>query len=401
MTTILRRVTVVDGTGAPPLRDATVVLSDGRIESVTTSAVPRGDDDHDLPGHTVLPGFVDAHAHLVFTGGDDPLADVLAASDDDLAEVAARNAAAALAAGVTTVRDCGSRGLVMQRLRDDIAAGRRPGPRLLVAGPPICAPRGHLWFMGGELTGPAAEAVQRLVADGVDHIKVMASGGHMTPGSESRTAEISAADLTEIVATAHQLGVRVAAHAHATEAIERCVAAGVDTLEHCSWLAPDGFAYRPDLVDAMLAAGTVVSPTVPVYFRRDPATLSDDAGAVAEMAAIVASRRETTARMHRLGVPMVIGTDAGCRGISFGRYAEVVAVYPEAFGFTPLEAIRAATSTAADALGIGERVGRIAPGYVADVVVVDGDPSVDIGSLARVREVYQGGVARLTAARRR
>jgi imidazolonepropionase-like amidohydrolase len=390
---VLRNVTVIDGTGVPPRPDMNIVLHGPIIAAVTHDHVPPGTDDHDLDGLTVLPGFIDAHAHLVFTGSDDPLRDVTGMDDTALYDVAVRNAATALAAGVTTIRDCGSRGLVAHRLRDDIAAGRIAGPRILVAGAPICATGGHLWFMGGALSPAAdpAQAVRSRVAEGADHIKVMASGGHMTPGSNARAAELSETDLRAITTTAHELGVRVAAHAHSTEAIIRSVAAGVDTIEHCSWLGTDGFDYRPDVVDSILDQGITVSPTVPAYFRHDPGTMSRDETDVSYMRSLVASRRETTSLMHRLGVPMIIGSDAGCRGIPFDAYADIVPVYTDVFGFTPLQALQAMTFGAAAALGLDGTVGTIKAGMLADLVVLDGDPAANLQSIGLIRHVYQAG----------
>jgi imidazolonepropionase-like amidohydrolase len=387
-------VTIIDGTGAPPMPHSQVVLRGALIEAVLPAGTPVPHATvHDLAGATVLPGFVDAHVHLVFTGGDDPRADAVAADDATLLEIAAHNARTALAAGVTTVRDCGSRGLVTQTLRDAIESGRASGPRIQAAGPPICGPRGHLWFMGGALTAEmsAADLVRRRVAEGADLIKVMASGGHMTPGTDPRAAEVSLEDMISIVDTAHAEGVRVAAHAHSTEAIVRCVTAGVDTIEHCSWMAPDGYDYRPDVVELIVGRGIAVSPAVPVSFRRDPAELTADPAEQAYLRAVMANRLRTTRLMHELGVPIVIGTDAGCRGIGFGSIADVIPVYVNGFGLSPLQAIRAATGGSARALGIDDLVGTVAPGLRADLLVVDGDPARNTADLGRVRQVFQAG----------
>jgi len=394
--TVLSQVTLLDGTGADPVRDASIVFEGGVIRAVTAGAVADewlGPEHrrHQLSGATVLPGLVDAHVHLVFSGGTDPRTDVLAASDGALELLALGNAQRALAAGITTLRDCGSRGLLVQRLRDQVNSGRLVGPTILAAGPPICAARGHLWFMQGSLAtaGSPAELVRARAGEGVDLIKVMASGGHLTPGSNPREAEIPAAVLIEITETAHQLGLRVAAHAHGADAIAGCVDAGVDTIEHCSWLGDaEGFDYRPEVVDRMVARGVVISPAVPAYFRHGRAAHPAEQDYVT---ALVASRLRTTSLMRERGVGMIIGTDAGCPGLAFDSYAATMPVYTEGFGLSPMQALMAATSRGARALGLDDRLGSLVVGKQADLLVLDGDPLSDLSALGRVRQVYRGG----------
>jgi imidazolonepropionase-like amidohydrolase len=367
-----------------------VIITGGMIAAITPpdAPAPVGHEIHDLAGRTVSPGLVDVHVHLVFTGSADPRADVVAMDDDELFHLAASNAQTALAAGITTVRDCGSRGTVVQRLRDAINAGEIAGPRILASGPPICGPAGHLWFMGGAISEqvPAAQAARRLIADGADVIKVMASGGNLTPGSNSRAAELSAAELASVVGVAHGAGRRVAAHAHSTESIRRSVAAGVDTIEHASWLAADGgFAYDPKVAADIARRAIAVSPAITADFRDDLDTLQ------AARRTLVAGRIARTREMYLSGVSLIIGTDAGCPRIGFADYPAVAAVYVRRFGMSPAAATAAATTGGAMALGLSDVTGSLAPGMSADLIVTDGDPAQNIGALARVTQVFARG----------
>lgn len=395
---ILRNATLIDGSGAAPIPNSTVTIAEGIIVSAgpSSSGRPpqRENDVLDLTGHTVLPGFVDSHVHLVFSGGADPLGDIMRENDQQLLARATRNAQAALLAGLTLVRDCGSRGTVLHNLRDAVAAGDIVGPRILVSGAPITSPAGHLHFMGGEVRGVDAitAATTRLLDAGADFIKVMASGGGMTPGSDMRQPQFSETELLAIATTTHGRGRHVAAHSHSAEATIRTVAAGIDTIEHCSWLGQDGEeAYDEGLVSQMVRQGSILSPAVGVRFRSTPEQITQDARAQASLRKFQEIRFQTTRRMIKAGVPIIVGTDAGVQHTPCGEFGLVFSIFIDRFGLTPMEAIVAATSRPAAVFGLANEVGTIKPGMRADLVVLQGDPLTDTAAFRRVQFVFRNG----------
>jgi imidazolonepropionase-like amidohydrolase len=386
--------TLIDGSGGAPLHDAAVLMQGGTIAAVGTrrqlaGAVVR--ETIDVGGASMLPGFIDAHVHLIFSAGPEPLADVAAEDDAQLLVRARANAMAALDAGVTVVRDCGGRGVVVQQLRDEIAAGRSAGPRILSSGMPITSPRGHLHLIGVEARGTEAvrEAVRGQVRAGADLIKVVASGGNLTPGTDPRQPQFSEAELRALVDEAHRSGRPVAAHVHSTQAIRSAVAAEVDTLEHCSWLGDGGL--DETLLATMAQRQTVISPGTPSTFRQRPQDLASDPARQDFWRDLQEHRFRTTRAMHAAGLPMIFGTDAGAPRTRFADYALASSIYGDGFGLSPMEIIRAATGRAAQALGLGDELGTLEPGKRADVVVVNGDPSVDPTALRRVKLVIQAG----------
>jgi imidazolonepropionase-like amidohydrolase len=380
---------LVDGSGAPEVRDAAVLIdAAGRI----AYAGPRAALDAraaaaahvDLGARTLLPGIVDAHVHLAFDGGPEPVSAIQATDDDALYVQMAERAASMLRAGITAARDCGARGWLDLRLRDAIAAGEVPGPRLAVAGSPITIDDGHCHYLGGcTPRGVAAvrEQARRQLAAGTDWVKMMVSGGRITAGSDATQPQFDRDEVRAAAQEAHGAGRRLAAHAHATVSIADAVAAGVDSVEHCSWVSPDDdIVYDAAVAEAMAAQGVYACPTLHWRFPEIAARRGPD---------WQARRLETIALMHAAGVPIAFGTDCGIPRVPHDRWAGGIVWLAEALG-SPLAAIRAATSGAAACVGLGE-VGTLAPGKVADVIAVDGDPLRDLACLQRVAWVMQGG----------
>ncbi|MGQ9556082.1 MAG: amidohydrolase family protein [Anaerolineae bacterium] len=400
MVTLLRGGTLIDGTGAVPVPNAVVLIENGKIAGLAPP-MPAPENSQttepvevvDLVGFTLLPGFIDAHVHLVFTAGDDPRTDLLSMDDKQLLACATTNAQEALAAGVTFVRDCGGRGIVVQTLRDMISCREVTGPKILASGMPITTPHGHLHFMGAIAAGVEGviQAVRGQFDAGADFVKVMASGGRMTPGSDPRMAQYSCEELTAITQEAHSRGRLVAAHLHSTEAIRRALKAGVDTFEHCSWLSDEGFAYDGALAAEMAERGVVVSPAVGNTYRTAPETLSCAPRERDFIRQFQEHRFRTVHSMRQAGVRVIASTDAGVRRTRFGDYALIFPIFVNRFGFSPMEAILAATSHAAKALGVLEERGTIEVGKEADIVAVEGDPLSDLSAFARVRKVFRHG----------
>jgi imidazolonepropionase-like amidohydrolase len=361
--------------------DATIVIEGDRIARVETGVpAPAGAEVFD----TILPGLVDGHVHLAFDASPDPVATL--GARDDAAAFAAMTAAAraTVQGGITTVRDLGDRGYLSLGLRD-AAANDRTLPTIVAAGPPITTPGGHCHFLGGPAEGvDGVRAAVREHADrGVDVIKIMASGGNLTPGSRPEIAQFELAELRAAVDEAHRLGLPVVAHAHGTQAIAGALAAGVDGLEHVTFMTADGVDEIPDDLLAGLAAGPVVIGTT---LGVVPGTAPVPAIA-ARMPKLIANLR----RMYAAGATIVPGTDAG---LSPGKPHDVLR-YAIAqlvkVGFPPAAALRAATSGVAGAIGLGRRKGRLAAGYDADLLIVDGDPLTDLAALHQIRAVYVRG----------
>ncbi|MEU7134119.1 amidohydrolase family protein [Streptomyces sp. NPDC046261] len=362
-----------------------VLVDDGRITDVDVSGAnpPEGVAVTDLGDVTLLPGLVDAHSHLVFDPAG-PTEQQMVHDDD--ATVLARmreHAARALRAGITTVRDLGDRGYLALRLREEYAAGAL-GPQILAAGPPITRGGGHCWYLGGEAddTEQAVAAVAARARRGTDLVKIMATGGMSTRGSDPGGAQYSPAELRAVTRAAHGLGLPVTAHAHAASGIADAVAAGVDGIEHCTFMTPSGVRLDPATVDAMAAAGTFVGCTV----------VKPREGMPAEVLRTIEPYWENQAYMHRHGVRVVCCTDAGINPHKPHDVLPGDLVYFASQVATNTEALVSVTSLAAQSCGLADRKGRVAPGYDADLLAVAGDPVRDIGAIRAVRAVYRAGL---------
>jgi imidazolonepropionase-like amidohydrolase len=279
-------------------------------------------------------------------------------------------------------------------LRDGIARGIATGPRIVTAGAPITITGGHCHFLGMEADSrdDVRRAARRQIKDGVDCLKIMASGGRMTPGTNPKLPQYSVGQLKAAVVEARRAGLTIAAHALSATSIRRAAEAGVDTVEHCNWLGPDeGLAFDESTAVLMAENGVAFDPTLtPVqsFLNFEPELLTDvQKAAIAIRAQLV----EVFRRMLELGVTMVAGTDAGTRRSTLDRLPGELELYVEQLGLTPVAAIATATGGAAEVLGLGTELGSIQPGRQADLTVVEGDPSVEIAALKRPRAVIQGG----------
>ncbi|MFI6516361.1 amidohydrolase family protein [Spirillospora sp. NPDC050679] len=376
---------VLPGPAGAVVEDGAVLVRDGRIAWTGPRAEAPRAPDVEHPDGTLLPGLIDVHVHLAFDAGPELELGLAAASDEELYERMAGNARRLLAAGVTTVRDLGDRGGLAVRLRDAVAAGALPGPRVLAACAPVTPPNGHCHFLGGVAQGVEGvrEAVRRNAAAGADVIKVMAGGGYLTNGGALPwERQFTDAELAAVVVEARAHGLRVAAHAHGVSAIAASVRAGADTIEHCGWEV-EGGATRVDdaLVERIAADGIAVCPTVHAGWPGIAARRHE--GWLEERLAILG-------RLRAAGVRLAFGTDTGVRGAPFGRVADALALLVDA-GLSPAEALESATVTAADACGLGGVTGRLAPGLRADLLVVGGDPTADVRRVDDVRLVIADG----------
>jgi len=382
---------IIDGSARKPLQNHVLFIKDGRIDRICSR---RGAKDAlgpkvqllDCSDKTVIPGLIDAHVHLTFSAGE--TRQVLAREGNErLAIRALGNAQQALRAGVTTMRDCGGRGLVTLCVRDAIDSGLAVGPRILASGMPVTTTAGHLHWCGGLHADSIAEVrktTRQLIQSEVDFIKVMGTGGLMTPGSNPRMPQYSTEELKAVVEEAHRLGRHVAVHAHATEGIRRAVEAGIDTLEHCSWLGlEEGDDYDPGLVSKIIEKGIYVD-----LQRRISRRGIEDKSALARQYEANAPWRD----MVKRGVKLILSTDAGAYDpATFDLLPFVVASAVYLFDMSPSDALAACTRIPAEAFGLEGEIGTLEPGKRANMIVLDGNPLDDILNLTRVSRVFLDG----------
>jgi imidazolonepropionase-like amidohydrolase len=307
---------------------------------------------------------------------------------DGLAARAERNARAALAAGVTTVRDCGSTFEVL-RVRDAIAAGRATGPRILAAGPPITTTRGHCFWWGGEADTEAdvLAAVEERAKRGADAVKIMTTGGIMTPESDPLRLQYPASVVAAATLAAHAAGLPVVVHALTAEAIDVADAAGVDSIDHAIWPGPDGARIvNPAVVRRIASARRAVGVTTSGVVRVHLDNGTDGEAALRDAMADKVVLAGAGARIH-------VHSDAGVRFTAFDRPDLSLRAAAIGMGMRPVAAIAAMTSVAAHVLGLGGVVGSLRSGLHADLLIVDGDPSVDLRAIHAVRGVWRDGRA--------
>lgn len=371
---------VTDGAVLTEGADIVAVGSRSEVEPLVHGVARR----FALPDATVLPGLIDAHVHLVFDASKDPVAVLDAHSDTTLMEAMEERALQFLRSGVTTVRDLGDRGRLTLRLREAIASSAVRGPRIVAATTPLTTKGGHCWFLGGEVEGEdeIRALVRRNAELGADVIKVMATGGGLTRGGPATwQTQFGAPEIRVIVREAHRAGLPVAAHGHGTAGIVAAVMAGVDTIEHCTWMTRKGFDLREDVLDAIVAKGIRICPTVSPNWRMLPMFFG------AERAEAMFDQIRTVAE-H--GARLIAGTDAGVQRAGCDGLAQSLGFYQH-LGLEPARVIDMATTEAADALGIADHVGRLTAGHRADLIAVHGDPLSDVAALADVRLIMADG----------
>ena len=396
--TLVRAGHLLDVKTGQLLNDQTIVVTGSTIKSIApTASVPAQPSDTvlDLSSLTVLPGLIDVHTHLTMNTDFDPFVEVTSTSAKEAINGVA-NARTTLMAGFTTVRNVGAYNFVDVDLRDAINAGQVPGPHMQVSGPLIGITGGHCdenllpiqYHTVGDGVADGVPAVQHMVRQnikyGADLIKMCATGGVLSKGDDPNAAQFTLEEMQAIVADAHRLGRKVAAHAHGEQGILWATEAGVDSIEHGSFL-------KDDTLDLMKSKGTYLVPTLIA-----PASLLEnfDKGMkvperIKEKARAAASSVNVTFR-HAVerGVNIGFGTDAGVyeHGQNAREFELMVAN-----GATPALALRAATSADADLLGIADRVGTIEKGKLADLVAVPGDPLHDISTMRKVFFVMKEG----------
>jgi imidazolonepropionase-like amidohydrolase len=364
-----------------------VVTAGGRITDVRLGAHP---DTVELVDGTLLPGLIDCHVHLCADAGPAALDRLPAAAPEAVTATIEQSLRTQLRAGVTTVRDLGDyRGAVLRERAGLTGAARIPN--VVAAGAPLTTPGGHCWLLGGEVRGPDAvrRAVRDRVAEGADVVKIMASGGVLTPGTDTSGTQFTDEELAAAVEEAHTHGLSITAHAHAHAAVWQALRAGVDGIEHCTSVTPTGAHVDAELAAALAASGVAVCPTL----GSDPAVVVPaEVLAMAERAGLTQRiLQDGVARLCRAGVRIVAGSDAGIGPAKpHGILPRTLEEYVNS-GMEPTAALAAATARAAEACGRPDRTGRVRPGFDADLLIVAGDPVADITALRRPVAVYLRG----------
>jgi imidazolonepropionase-like amidohydrolase len=388
--------------GQPPRGASSIRIEDGRIVAIADGHVapPPGAALIDLKDSFVLPGLIDCHVHLTMQLGPNQRMRFVEDSDPKIGLDGAHRARLTLEAGFTTVRDLGARKPeVIYALREAVAEGKVPGPRILAVGAILSPTGGHGQTYGfrqdvctcvqssaGVCDGVDAcrRAVRLQVAQGADAIKFAATGGVLSNIRAGVDQQFTTDELTTIIETAHRLGRRVSAHAHGTAGINAALAGGVDSIEHGSFLddaSIDLFLRRGAFHTPTLIAGATVLGMAQGGVVLTPAQR--------EKALVVGEEiKRALARTYKAGVKISFGTDMGVG--EHGQNAREFALMVEA-GMSGADAIKAATVTAAELLDLSDTAGRIAPGLCADLIAVAGDPLADIRELERVRFVMAAG----------
>jgi imidazolonepropionase-like amidohydrolase len=389
---------ILDVSTGTYLANQIIWIEGGKIKSIGKAAdiapqLPAGIRTIDLSNATILPGLIDCHVHLTMSpysmgpGG-------LHASYPRQALTGARNARVTLEAGFTTVRNVGASGYSDLALRDAINAGDIPGPRMLASGPPLSITGGHgdqnflapQFAFSEDGVADGADVVHKVrenIKYGADVIKFMATGGVLSEGDNPALEQYSPEEMKLIVDTAHGLGRKVAAHAHGELGIRNAVLAGVDSIEHGSYINDED-------IKLMKERGTYLVPTVYLqdWLMENLMTLGLTPSMIAKAKLVLPIAQKNESHAFTSGVKIAFGTDAAVypHGLNAHEFAKMVQM-----GMTPLAAIQAATVNAADLLGWSDRVGTLEPGKFADLIAVDGDPLADVRVLQSVRFVMKGG----------
>lgn len=377
-----------------------ILVRSGRIADLSAidEPAPEGADIIDLGGNWLMPGLINTHVHLEFSAGADPLATFYAESAAERLLRAGRNAREMLLSGVTTIRDCGSSWTML-------ALERRPDlhpallPRIKCSGPPITPPAGHLHFMHGIAEGAddIRDHIAMIEREGGSSVKVMASGGGMTPGSDPAMTVFSQEHLNLIATLARRRGLPTAAHVLATESMRRSALAGFDSLEHCAFhqrneagrlvrIFDSGVAATVRDSGAHLMANLSTATRIFDAIRARAVRSDDEAHDLAQFDTMVAN----LGRMREVGIPVVCGSDAGVRETPFEEtWREIM--WLQRAGMSPVETIRSATIRAATVLRIADETGAIRPGLSADLTAIGTDPQAHEDAFRDIAFVMMAG----------
>lgn len=417
---VIRAARLIDGTGAPPRTDVAIVVAGTKISSIEPwrEELRAGATVFEYPVETVMPGLVDAHCHLSLLGAGLRYEEEIPHSNEFMAVTAVYNAQVMLKSGVTTLRDNGCRDSIMFGVRDAMDRGLLVGPRMLIAGRPVTMTGGHFSWCNGTADGDDEiwREIRKLIQEGADHIKIMASGGG-TEGTNPGLPSYTAAELRTAVTAAHHYGRLTTAHCRATQSVANAVEAGLDCIEHAEFNGPgdliehlaEGPNHRPawdeEVAKRLADSGTYASLTLPgsgyAAFSQLQDKLEREGTAALTPAERLAlergeaaneGRAENVRRLLGLGMlpRIVVSSDAGPFDIEFGKLWQGLEVAVTG-GMSTMQALQASTRTAAEACGVLDKVGTLEAGKEADVLVVEANPLDNVRNLRDVVAVFKAG----------
>ena len=388
--TVIRNLTLLDGTGAAPVPGHAIIVEGQRISWIGPQAqLPEGSAENaiDAGAATAMPGMINCHVHLTNDGSPDLFGQVARDSVTTAALRGYLNLQLTLESGITSVRDCGAASNISIDLAKAVDEGLVAGPRIRAAGRVITMTGGHGHFIGREADGPdgVRQATRAEIKQGAHFIKAMATGGVLTPGVVPTQTALQQDELEQVAREAHNAGRRAACHAIGNEGIKNAIRAGIDSIEH-------GFYLDDEALQLALDRGTYLVPTL---IAVNQIVNNGKTGAMPDW---VVEKAESESGHHResftaavkSGMKIAAGTDAGTPFNPHTYLAQELALMVD-YGLRPMDAIVAATRNAAENLGLAPDVGTLEVGRLADVIVVDGDPTTDIAAVGRVRFVMKDG----------
>lgn len=389
----ITNVNIVDVAAGACTGPCHVRIENGTIADITGRLPQNAAVLLDGKGGWLAPGLIDGHVHLFLAADAQPVATFLASSDEEKLAIATRNAEIAIRAGITTIRDCGGPSALVRAFLCGPARGDA-SPHLISSGAPLTRPHGHCHFMGGSVASvdEVRAALEQSFADGNEFVKIMASGGGLTPGTRPADADFPYELMSEAVQVAHANGKTVAAHCHATESIRRAVRAGVDIIEHASFVDAHGQHHLiHSLCEEIRDQGMAICPTLAgalrsaeTFIKNGPANALD-----VDAVARLRGRLKNAEQFYRLGLKLVAGTDCGITQTPFDSLVDELLAHLEA-GMSTGEALRSATCDSAKILHLG-KVGEVRIGYRADLILLARDPLNDLNALRAPASVLKSG----------
>ena len=357
----------------------------------------------DYGNSTILPGLVDGHTHMM-APGDGTHGDITGAEEDDILLMRAlKNAKTFLAAGVTTARENGAKNKVAFSLKKGIRSGLSEGPEMIISGRPITITGGHFWYCGSEADGMdgVRQEVRKLVKEGADFIKIMATGGS-TWSSDPLRPSYTADEIAVIVEEAHRFGKLTAAHCASMQGIKNSLDAGVDMIIHCVFEDETGmYDFNEPLAEQLAAAKAWVNPTLHVVqagidhtermgYNRGWLT-KDEQASLDSSKASLETRVDSVNRLIKMGVRMIAGSDSPWGAFPPGEFVKEMIALNKA-GLSNNEALVTGLSHAAESIAAGDQAGTLSPGRPGDILIVGGDPTSDLNALWDIKDVYKSGV---------
>ncbi len=385
-------VTIIDGIQDEPIKDGIIIVDEDIIYACGPANKINLSDKMeviDYGGKTVLPGLIDAHTHICFEPAADTLNILVEESDARTALKAAQYCRQTLEAGFTTIRDVGGKNYIDLEVRDAINNGEMPGPRILASGKNLTMTGGHGWPIAEEVDGIAKMkwGARKQIKNGVDLIKLMATGGVLTKGVEPGSPQLTIAEMEAAIAEANKAGRKTAAHAQGNTGIKNAIKAGVNSIEH-------GVFLDQEAIDLMIENDVYLVPTLTaIYWMAEKGI---EAGipdyAVRKSKDILNDHIKSFKLALKSGVKIAMGTDAGS---PFNYHGEnsLELVFMVKYGMSELEAIKSATSVSAELLGLSEKIGSIQADKKADLVILNKNPLDKIENIKSVHQVYKNGMA--------